>query len=193
MMATVTTGRCAPLLAACGKIAPPAVPFLALVCGFFAVPPAQAADLQPAPLHAGHCVGALMEELELMTSAMVATTVDGVGRPGADPRAEMFTVPQEDAVFSIFDFDDTRSCVVAPLAGTAAWVRSDLEHDLRQMGLEEAPDCARDDVAVWVWPARNGAGRSVSVGIEGDATEVRWLMAFETLDVTDPEECKDAG
>ena len=151
------------------------------------------AEVQPVPLHASHCVGALIDNHVLMTSAMVPVAPDAVGRSDADPRSEMFTVPQEDMLFSILDVVGVRSCLVKPLASAATWARDEVEQELQDSGLSEAPACRQEDTVLWFLPGLNEAGRAVTVAVTGSATEVREILAFETLEVSNPEECRDAG
>lgn len=151
------------------------------------------ADAAVLPLHASHCVEALTDGRVLMTNAMIGTTAEAVGLKDADPRARIFVVPHEKLVFSMLDLGPARACLVTPMAETDPWSRGVLKDVLVAQGLVEAPECAQADTTLWFSTKANETGHAVTVAVTGDATDVTQIMAFETLRVSDPKECADAG
>jgi len=158
--------------------------------GLMALPlAAQAAPRDITPM-ARYCVEALVDSRPLMTSALIATTAKNVGRGDADERTEFYTVPHEELVFSRLQLSGLSACSVFPEDGAEGWSEASVAKHMEVAGMLAAPDCAKDGVAFWFSPVANLKRRGVTAVVEVAKGEVAEILAYETMELSRPSDCK---
>lgn len=154
--------------------------------------PVEAAHAAPGEITpmARYCVEALVDSRPLMTSAMIATTADDVGRDDADERTEFFVIPHEDLVFSRVQVSGLSACSVFMKDGAEGWSEASVSDHLMALGLLAAPECATEGQAFWFSQLTNLKRHGVTAVVDLSDGVVEEILAFETPDLTRPSDCQ---
>lgn len=142
---------------------------------------------------ARYCPEALVDSRPLMTSALVPTTAEAVGRGHADERAEFFTVPHENLVFSKMQVQGLSACAVFPAEGNDGWTEASVNSHLELLGLVSAEQCSIEGQVIWLSSLPNLKRKGVTVGLAVSDGVVSEILAYETPELTRPSDCKSEG
>lgn len=142
---------------------------------------------------AGYCVEALVDSRPLMTSAMIATTADAVGRGDADERVEFFTVPHEDLVFSRLEMSGLSACTVFVEDGAEGWTEASVADHMERLGMLTGPDCEMGDEVFWFSSLPNLKKNGVTAVMRTEDGVVDEILAYETPKLARPSDCKPEG
>ena len=154
---------------------------------------AEAAPKDITPM-ARYCTEALVDSRPLMTSALIGTTAEAVGRGDADERVEFFTVPHEKLVFSRLEVSELYACTVFPMEGSDGWTEASVAEHLLGLHMLEAPDCVREGETYWFSSLPNLRRKGVTAVADIEDGAVVEILAFETPELTRPSDCeKDAS
>ena len=138
---------------------------------------------------ARYCVEALVDSRPLITSAMLGTTAEAVGRGDADERVEFFTVPHEDLVFSRLNVEGLSACTVFVKPEAEGWSEASVIGHLQALGMIPAPDCDSADQAVWFSTLPNLKRHGVTAVMNVADGRVDEILAYETPELTRPSDC----
>ncbi len=163
---------------------------VAMIAGLMGLPMMGQAATQDITPMAGYCVEALVESRALMTSALMPSTAEAVGRGDADERVEFFTVPHEDLVFSRMDVHGLSACSVFLNKSGDGWNTASVEAHFERFGMLSGPDCSRDGQEFWFTSLKNLKGNGVTAVLDVKDGMVVEILAFETPELSRPSDCK---